>query len=145
MIHFHVMRVYNLPITALIWSMYPTIFFSPPIWKFQFTLSQPSSLANSFSSVLSVLCQQYGNYSIESIPGRKLINWSKLYRSCLVLLNGRLHRQVPQGRRRLAARRDLRLGSAKHRNCFIVPHRWRKYGPLYRVIHLSPGLGWLVF
>ena len=46
MIHFHVMRVYNLPITALIWSMYPTIFFSPPIWKFHFTLSQPSSLAN---------------------------------------------------------------------------------------------------
>ena len=40
------MRVYNLPITALIWSMYPTIFFSPPIRKFQFTLSQPSSLAN---------------------------------------------------------------------------------------------------
>ena len=47
MIHFHVMRVYNLPITALIRAMYPTIFFSSLIWKFQFMLLQPSSLPNS--------------------------------------------------------------------------------------------------
>ena len=37
--------------------------------------------------------------------------------SYLVLLDRRLHRQVPQGRRRLPARRDLRFGSVKKENC----------------------------
>ena len=49
-------------------------------------------------------------YSINIQETKLILIHASPKRSYLVLLDRRLHRQVPQSRRRLPARRDLRLG-----------------------------------